>query len=732
MSDWIEEIRLGLRLSPRGVLILVDEAVPERLGGLVRALLVDHPDLEVLAKPSGLMDLPDGSAVVLVPEAEDAFWLNMNRPVFARKSLKVVLFCRREVTEVLAREAPDFYDWIAQRHECPPGVAEHAVFGIRQALRCRAPGILFAHADKLYRKDPQERIERFEQVFREALPGRTIRWIDTMKAYAEVVSEIQNAGRAWVACDAVGYEHAARFRWALAEARRKTRAILLVPNYYQDRFWNISDHVWGPLDMVTKHLANAGARHPGRLAAVSGQETGVIGCLIGLLSRGYAEEELLAAMLRSTDAAAGLGERILSAGLARAPIQGYFIPPHVQRHLGKRIGLWSLSRRPARKVEGIEILDGNGGFPLLIDRAPRIEFLLCQGERTPERWIELSRLAYDHGDFDAAQTWASRALEIQESAIGYFLQGIALTELSHLNWEAGHPAAATLRRAGVQALIHAEPMLDGDMPPEDLLTLYSLLAEIGFEIGVDPSHVWQLQRALMLVDEPRTRPKDLRRIAGLLRRTGDVERAEAILKATLDKTKDHQERAKLRFSLAWCAFTRRSFDEADTMAEGIAKEIAGRGGSAYERLLLDIDKFRMRLRLERGEPREALTVADASLKRETPYAWSIRGEGGHRIPLVAIALNRSGRAADAEVLLRKLLALPVEVDLDARFLGLVSRDALVAFVHDTRLLLGMHPEARKELWNELAAALRAQGRHLEAAEVEAQRDQDLDEPPPAS
>ncbi|MRG94918.1 hypothetical protein [Polyangium spumosum] len=124
MNDWIAEIRQGLRLSPRGVLILVDDAVPERLGGLVRALLADHPDLEVLARPSGLIDLPDGAVVVLVPEAEDAAWLNINRPVFARKSLKVVLFCRREVTEVLAREAPDFYDWIAQRHECPPGVAE--------------------------------------------------------------------------------------------------------------------------------------------------------------------------------------------------------------------------------------------------------------------------------------------------------------------------------------------------------------------------------------------------------------------------------------------------------------------------------------------------------------------------------------------------------------------------------------------------------------------------------
>ncbi|MDI3285950.1 hypothetical protein [Polyangium sp. 15x6] len=533
MSDWIEEIRLGLRLSPRGVLILVDHAVPERLGGLARALLADHPDLEVLARPSGLMDLPDGSVVVLVPEAEDAFWLNMNRPVFARKSLKVVLFCRREVTEVLAREAPDFYDWIAQRHECPPGVAEHAVFGIRQALRCRAPGILFAYGYKnRHPLERQARIERFERVFREALPGRTIRWIEANEPYARIVHEIETAGRAWVACDTVSSAQVERFRWALAEARRKTRAILLVPYYHEDRFWNISDDVWDRLGVVIKLLTNAGARHPGRLAAVSGLEDDLIASLIELLRRGYPEDELFAAMLRSADPGAGLGERILNAGLARVPVQGDFITPPVQRHLGKRIGLWRRSRRPARQVSAWMSSDDGGEFPLLRGHASRIEFLLCQGERTPERWSELSQLAYDQGHFDVAHTWEIRALELEESSTA--------RRWAEKQWLAKH-----------------------------IPRLFSFL------LGL------------------------------------------------------------------------------------------------------------------------------------------------------ALSLNRSGRAADAEVLLRRLLGLPVEGDLEPRFLGLSGRDNLLAFVQGTHRI-ELSPENRKELWNELASALRAQGRHLEAAEVEAQRDQDLD------
>ncbi|MDI1431723.1 tetratricopeptide repeat protein [Polyangium sorediatum] len=730
MNDWIEEIRLGLRLSPRGVLILVDEAVPERLGGLVRALLVDHPDLEVLARPAELPTLADGSVVVLVPEAEDASWLNMNRPVFARKSLKVVLFCRREVTEVLAREAPDFYDWIAQRHECPPGVAEHAVFGIRQALRCRAPGILFAYGNEHRSlQNQQARIERFERIFREALPGRSLRWIHATKPYAEIVLEIQHAGRAWVACDVTRRKEAERFRLALMEARRKTRAILLVPYPYEDRFWNILDDVWSQLDEVIKLLANAGATHPGRLAAVSGQETVVIGYLIELLRRGYPEHELLEAMLCSADPGARLSDRILSAGLERAPIQGHFIVPSVQRYLGKRIGLWRPSRRPAREVEGWEFADRDGPFSLLQGRALRIEFLLCQGERLPERWIDLSRLAYEHGDFEAAAVWATRSLTIRENANAYFLQGIALLEFGRITWEAGLTEATTLMPTAWNALLRAEQMLDPDVPPEDMLTLYSRLAEMELSRGIAPGNVWQIQRAVMLVDEPRARPKDLRRIAELLRRTGDVERAEAILTSALGRTGDRKERAQICFALAQCAHARKSFEEADAIAEGLAND---HNTSSYKDLRFDIDHFRTRLRLERGEPREALTIADAALKREHPYSSAIAPEGIHRVPLVAIALNRAGRAADAEVLLRRLLALPVEPDFESRFLGLASRDALLAFVRDTELRIQLHPQNRKELWNELAAALRSQGRHLEAAEVEAQRDRDLGEPPPAS
>lgn len=125
--DWIEEIRTSLRLSPAGVILLVDRAIPAQLGPLVCALFLDWPGLEVLVGTSDLDGMPHGAVVVLIPTRKDATWLNLRRPLFARKALKVVLFCQEDTTIALAQRAPDFYDWIARRLDCPSGASERLV-----------------------------------------------------------------------------------------------------------------------------------------------------------------------------------------------------------------------------------------------------------------------------------------------------------------------------------------------------------------------------------------------------------------------------------------------------------------------------------------------------------------------------------------------------------------------------------------------------------------------------
>lgn len=64
--------------------------------------------------------------MVLAPRPEDADFLNINRPVFSRRGLKIVLWCDEATTLALARNAVDFFDWISRRHECPQGVPAHA------------------------------------------------------------------------------------------------------------------------------------------------------------------------------------------------------------------------------------------------------------------------------------------------------------------------------------------------------------------------------------------------------------------------------------------------------------------------------------------------------------------------------------------------------------------------------------------------------------------------------
>lgn len=554
MSGWIEEIRQGLFLSPAGVLILVDHAVPVRLGALVRALLADYPDLDVFTDVAELEGASDGATIVFLPKASDAEWLNLNRPMFARKALKVVLFSEREVTEALSRKAPDFYDWISHRQECPAGVAEHAVWGIRKALLARAPGILF-----LAHRDRRDRIEHVERVFQEALPGRRLLWLKPHETtFLDLVDQIRSAGRKWAACDALSNEEAERFRWALAEAGRRTRALIVVPEVFDDWFWSISDALFGAASEAIALLREAGAQHPGRMAAVTGLEGPVIASLAELLVRGHREEVLLRTMLRAPDPGAALAETILAAGIEERPLQGFFTSAPVQRHLGNLVGLRRLFQGPKTRTIGrVTLHFGTAGPPLMRAKADRVEYILRREKRTVEHLLEISRLALEHGDPEAAEAWVERAL---------------------------------------------------------------------------PAH------------EPKP----------IVMHTKSVE---------------------------------------EDFGDGALRIL----------VLLALDR-----------PGEALDLADLELTR-TAAQWP---RMNHRllswISLLARSLGRAGRARDAEVLLRKLLGLPIEIDTNAFALGLSSREVLLAFLNAPRVALMMVPELRRELWESLVQALRAQGRHQEA------------------
>jgi len=132
------------------MLIHVDQGRPEHLGQLVRALLPEHPNLDVFTDVRAVLQAEPGSILILVPKPEDAEWLNLNRPIFAQRQLKVVLYCDRQTTLALADRAVDFFDWVSQHHTCPDGPPDFAVQGFRQAVANQVRKLLASEWQSLH------------------------------------------------------------------------------------------------------------------------------------------------------------------------------------------------------------------------------------------------------------------------------------------------------------------------------------------------------------------------------------------------------------------------------------------------------------------------------------------------------------------------------------------------------------------------------------------------------
>lgn len=637
------------------MLVLVDHARPERLGDLVRALLPTNPELEVHSDARKLAEVKPGSMVVLVPRAEDADWLNLNRPLFAVNGLRVVLFAPREVSVALARRAVDFFDWISHRLDCPPAPVPFAVAGLRRALAIRAPGIVWKGGDLV-------------SAFRAVRPRRRLRTVSAARPYEELVAEARAVGPDWLAwTDVDGEFRLRRVRWALAEARRRGRTIIVEPPASSPGWWEVHGRV-ADFSAARERLERAGARHAGRLAALVDLEPEAIELLGALLERGIPEQTLEAELPRGMDPGAAIGrlaavhglvsEKELVRGKASPPamrafsvrsgelhrLQGVEVEAVVQRlaqgtHLDPEDAAWWA----ATTTRTLPLWMSRDGLGMRGDVA---EVWLRHEPRRGRAWEELATAALAAGDFQVAHLWALRAADLEpERWMGF---------------------AQVLIRQGRWA--EAESLLRQRLTTESSRHRNRALHELAWvleEQGRYAESEELLAQVLTLEEESlgKTHPNyaaSSHNLGRVLDRQGRYAEAEELLRQALavkEKSlgKIHPNYAASLCNLAWVLDKQGRYAEAEELmrqALAIDEKALGTAHPDYATSLHNLAwMLQTRGRYAEAEElmRQALAIEERALGKAHPYyAMSM-----HRLARV---LGSQGRYAEAEELLRQALA----------------------------------------------------------------------------
>lgn len=373
------------------MMILIDGATSARLGELVRGLLREHPGLDVVTEAATLEDLPAGSFVVLAVRAEDAVWLNLKRPIFSERALKVVLWSSHRETARLVRAAPDFFDWIARRFECPKGPPPHAVMGLRAALCARVQGVRF-------------RGPGLAQVFDAAFPGRRLVRVSAAAHYRDMVEVVRASGRAWIAWrDVRSRRDVLRVSWAFAEAGRRGPFVIenddVGRNFWKrgpaPDLWFVHGQLADPR-LARAQLGGAGAPSPGRLAALLGLEPEAIALSVELLRRQVPAAVLEEIAWNIPDPGAGVVRLATERGV-RVRRPGWRESPMFRRAFALDRRAWGAdSGRPPSFVDSrVDVRD--------------VGALLRARPSSKEAWRALAMTALDVGVDDVSSLWAERA-----------------------------------------------------------------------------------------------------------------------------------------------------------------------------------------------------------------------------------------------------------------------------------------------------------------------------------
>ncbi|HLT38662.1 MAG TPA: hypothetical protein VK034_20380 [Enhygromyxa sp.] len=116
------------------MLVLIPDARLPQLLPLVRTLWTIDEPARVIVEARQLAELEVGALVVLSLREADSVWLNRNRPIFAQRKLRVVLWGDESLVATMMGRAPDFFAWVSHVVGCPFAVPAFTVRGLRAGV----------------------------------------------------------------------------------------------------------------------------------------------------------------------------------------------------------------------------------------------------------------------------------------------------------------------------------------------------------------------------------------------------------------------------------------------------------------------------------------------------------------------------------------------------------------------------------------------------------------------
>jgi tetratricopeptide (TPR) repeat protein len=284
-ARWFDRIGIAIELATRGVLTLVDNAAPSRLREAYLRLRARDPATDVIVDVRRLAELPLGATAILAlassMSSDDLEWLNLNRPILSDRRLSVVLWCEGGAAAALSQHAPDFFDWISARVDCPPAPAAHAVANVKRAICARASGIAWDGPG-------------LEDTLAAIRPSRPIRRV-LVASYQSMFDALTSRERGWLFLEGIETAfHLRRLRWAMVETGRRLIVFRRAFGQTAPGWWNVHARHVPIIEAVHAITAVGGA---GRLAALTGLDPDACAYVRSALGRGCAAaylEELLA------------------------------------------------------------------------------------------------------------------------------------------------------------------------------------------------------------------------------------------------------------------------------------------------------------------------------------------------------------------------------------------------------------------------------------------------------